>query len=268
MTKWRLRIERGRSLSNKALWPCWINAHPHRPCGLLSSWRSVGSRFLTLLRSGGRGKYQGSRLTIPGKKMGNMTLQQQEQTGATGVNAKPVQPKSNQTDTTPAIQLVGIEKRFGPVYANRNVDLTVKKGSIHGIIGENGAGKSTLMSILYGFYHADGGEIYVNGVKELISDSQKAISIGIGMVHQHFMLVDTFHGPGKCHVGGRIRWPDCLRTRASTKAPEPSWSGLKRNTALHVESGYHHDRKISLLGCNATGGDPESPLPRRRNTHS
>ena len=131
-------------------------------------------------------------MTIPGKKMGNMTLQQQEQTGATGVNAKPVQPNSNQTDTTPAIQLVGIEKRFGPVYANRNVDLTVKKGSIHGIIGENGAGKSTLMSILYGFYHADGGEIYVNGVKELISDSQKAISIGIGMVHQHFMLVDNF----------------------------------------------------------------------------
>ena len=96
------------------------------------------------------------------------------------------------SDATPAIKLVGIEKRFGAVYANRNIDMTVKKGSIHGIIGENGAGKSTLMSILYGFYQADGGEIFVNGVKELISDSQKAISIGIGMVHQHFMLVDNF----------------------------------------------------------------------------
>ncbi|HAT85449.1 MAG TPA: ABC transporter ATP-binding protein [Rhizobiales bacterium] len=91
-----------------------------------------------------------------------------------------------------AIQLVGIEKRFGQVYANRNIDLTVKKGSIHGIIGENGAGKSTLMSILYGFYQADAGEIYINGRLEKISDSQKAISIGIGMVHQHFMLVDNF----------------------------------------------------------------------------
>ncbi|WP_244580161.1 ABC transporter ATP-binding protein [Cohaesibacter gelatinilyticus] len=90
------------------------------------------------------------------------------------------------------MQLVGIEKRFGQVYANRNIDLTVKKGSIHGIIGENGAGKSTLMSILYGFYQADAGEIYINGRLEKISDSQKAISIGIGMVHQHFMLVDNF----------------------------------------------------------------------------
>ncbi len=100
--------------------------------------------------------------------------------------------KDGASNDQPAIQLVGIEKRFGQVYANRNIDLTVKKGSIHGIIGENGAGKSTLMSILYGFYHADAGEIYVNGQLEKISDSQKAISIGIGMVHQHFMLVDNF----------------------------------------------------------------------------
>ena len=93
---------------------------------------------------------------------------------------------------TLAIRLAGIEKTFGSVYANRNIHLSVKKGSIHGIIGENGAGKSTLMSILYGFYQADAGEIFVNGRKELITDSQKAISIGIGMVHQHFMLVDNF----------------------------------------------------------------------------
>ena len=101
-------------------------------------------------------------------------------------------PSTSTASDGPAIQLVGIEKRFGPVYANRNIDLTVKKGSIHGIIGENGAGKSTLMSILYGFYQADGGEIFVNGKKELITDSQKAIAIGIGMVHQHFMLVGNF----------------------------------------------------------------------------
>ncbi|WP_316859190.1 ABC transporter ATP-binding protein [uncultured Cohaesibacter sp.] len=92
----------------------------------------------------------------------------------------------------PAIRLVGIEKRFGPVYANKNIDLTVSKGSIHGIIGENGAGKSTLMSIVYGFYQADGGQIFVNGKREQITDSQKAIAVGIGMVHQHFMLVDNF----------------------------------------------------------------------------
>lgn len=93
---------------------------------------------------------------------------------------------------TPAIELVGIDKKFGAVHANKNINLTVAKGTIHGIIGENGAGKSTLMSIIYGFYHADSGEIRVNGTPVTIKDSQAAISAGIGMVHQHFMLVDNF----------------------------------------------------------------------------
>ena len=92
---------------------------------------------------------------------------------------------------TPAIELTGIEKRFGPVRANRDVNLRVAKASIHGIVGENGAGKSTLMSILYGFYEADGGEIRVDGKPASISSPRSAIALGIGMVHQHFMLVDT-----------------------------------------------------------------------------
>ncbi|HBF30298.1 ATP-binding cassette domain-containing protein, partial [Rhizobium sp.] len=85
----------------------------------------------------------------------------------------------------PAIELIGIDKKFGPVHANKNINLTVAKGSIHGIIGENGAGKSTLMSILYGFYQADSGEIKISGETANIKDSQSAISAGIGMVHQH-----------------------------------------------------------------------------------
>jgi simple sugar transport system ATP-binding protein len=93
---------------------------------------------------------------------------------------------------TPAIEMHGIDKRFGPVHANKAIDMTVAKGSIHGLIGENGAGKSTLMSILYGFYAADKGEIRVNGKPVSIRSSQDAIAAGIGMVHQHFMLVDTF----------------------------------------------------------------------------
>ena len=64
---------------------------------------------------------------------------------------------------TPAIELIGIDKRFGSVHANKDVTLDIAQGSIHGIIGENGAGKSTLMSILFGFYHADKGEIRVKG---------------------------------------------------------------------------------------------------------
>ena len=76
--------------------------------------------------------------------------------------------------------------------ANKDIDLPVHRGTIHGIVGENGAGKSTLMSIIYGFYHADAGEIRVNGEAISIPDSQAAIAAGIGMVHQHFMLVEPF----------------------------------------------------------------------------
>ena len=91
-----------------------------------------------------------------------------------------------------AIELDGIEKRFGPVHANKNISLSVPAGTIHGIIGENGAGKSTLMSILYGFYEADQGQITIFGQPTVIKSTQDAISAGIGMVHQHFMLVERF----------------------------------------------------------------------------
>lgn len=89
-----------------------------------------------------------------------------------------------------AIELHAINKRFGEVHANKDVNLTVARGTIHGIVGENGAGKSTLMSILYGFYEADTGEIRVNGKPVSIRSPNDAISAGIGMVHQHFMLVE------------------------------------------------------------------------------
>jgi simple sugar transport system ATP-binding protein len=92
----------------------------------------------------------------------------------------------------PAIELAGIDKRFGAVHANRAVDLVVRRGHIHGIIGENGAGKSTLMAILHGFYQADAGTIRVNGHDATIRDSRDAIRLGIEMVHQHFMLVERF----------------------------------------------------------------------------
>ena len=93
---------------------------------------------------------------------------------------------------TPALELRGIEKFFGPVHANRGVSLSIPKGSITGIIGENGAGKSTVMSIVYGLYAADGGEILIDGAPVKIASPRDAIAKGVGMVHQHFMLVDTF----------------------------------------------------------------------------
>src|SRR5688572_31703339 len=89
-----------------------------------------------------------------------------------------------------AIELNGINKSFGAVRANRDINLVIERGTIQGIVGENGAGKSTLMSILYGFYEADSGEIRVGGQAVSIRSSADAIRAGIGMVHQHFMLVE------------------------------------------------------------------------------
>ncbi len=92
----------------------------------------------------------------------------------------------------PAIELRGVNKHFGPVHANSDIWLEVAAGTIHGIIGENGAGKSTLMSILYGFYQADSGEIRVFGEPLQLGSTADAIGAGIGMVFQNFMLVDPF----------------------------------------------------------------------------
>jgi len=89
------------------------------------------------------------------------------------------------------IELRNITKRFGQVLANDKVNIVVKAGTIHAIVGENGAGKSTAMRIAYGFYKADAGEILVEGKVRDIATPHDAIALGIGMVHQHFMLVDT-----------------------------------------------------------------------------
>jgi simple sugar transport system ATP-binding protein len=89
------------------------------------------------------------------------------------------------------LELRQITKRFGDVLANDHVDIVVKPGTIHAIVGENGAGKSTAMRIAYGFYTADSGEILVDGQVRDIKSPHDAIALGIGMVHQHFMLVET-----------------------------------------------------------------------------
>jgi simple sugar transport system ATP-binding protein len=93
---------------------------------------------------------------------------------------------------TPALELRGIDKHFGAVHANRSVSLAVARGSVHGLVGENGAGKSTLMNIVYGFHPADAGEILVQGRPVKLRQPGDAIAAGIGMVHQHFMLVEKF----------------------------------------------------------------------------
>jgi len=92
-------------------------------------------------------------------------------------------------DEPPVLELRGITKRFPGVLANDHVDLDVAAGEVHALLGENGAGKSTLMNILYGLYHPDSGEILLNGKKTSFASAKDAIESGIGMVHQHFMLI-------------------------------------------------------------------------------
>src|ERR1700733_11618335 len=89
----------------------------------------------------------------------------------------------------PAVEIAGVSKRFGAVAANADANMLVRRGEIHALIGENGAGKSTLMKTLYGLYRPDAGEIRVNGKPVNFGSPKDAIRAGIGMVHQHFMLV-------------------------------------------------------------------------------
>ncbi|MFO1336683.1 MAG: ABC transporter ATP-binding protein [Burkholderiaceae bacterium] len=131
----------------------------------------------------------------------------------------------------PAVAMRRISKRFGALRANDEVDLTVGRGSIHGIVGENGAGKSTLMSILYGFYQADSGEIEIDGRPARIRHSREAIALGIGMVHQHFMLVDSFSALDNVLLGAEPGWrlgPARQRVRGELQA-------LMRDTGLALD---------------------------------
>src|SRR4030065_2621585 len=92
----------------------------------------------------------------------------------------------------PILELRGITTRFPGVLANDHIDLSLEEGEIHGLLGENGAGKTTLMNILYGLYQPDEGELRIRGKSVRIRSSGDAIRAGIGMVHQHFMLIPVF----------------------------------------------------------------------------
>ena len=129
-----------------------------------------------------------------------------------------------------AVRMVGINKRFGAVAANADVHLSIAAGTVHGIVGENGAGKSTLMSVLYGFYQADSGSIEVGGKPVDIRNSDDAIGLGIGMVHQHFMLVDTLTALENVMLGAEPHW---LLKRAD-KQVRTQLESLMKDTGLQV----------------------------------
>src|SRR6187399_523415 len=95
----------------------------------------------------------------------------------------------NQEPEAPLLELKGITKRFPGIVANDGVDFDLRRGEVHALLGENGAGKSTLMNVLYGLYQPDEGEILVKGEPVRFHSPKDAINRGIGMVHQHFMLI-------------------------------------------------------------------------------
>ena len=152
--------------------------------------------------------------------------------------------------TAPAIELKGISKSFGPVQANKDISIRVMPGTIHGIIGENGAGKSTLMSILYGFYKADAGEIFISGQKTAIPDSQAAIAAGIGMVFQHFKLVENFTVLENVVLGaedsGLLR-PSLARARRELKALADEYELNVNPDAIIEDIGVGMQQRVEIL---------------------
>ena len=156
----------------------------------------------------------------------------------------------SKTMTAPAIELKGISKAFGPVQANKDISIRVMPGTIHGIIGENGAGKSTLMSILYGFYKADAGEIWINGTRRDITDSQAAIAAGIGMVFQHFKLVENFTVLENIVLGAEdsgLLKPSLRRARSELKALAEEYELNVDPDAVIEEIGVGMQQRVEIL---------------------
>ncbi|PSP40216.1 hypothetical protein BRC63_06190, partial [Halobacteriales archaeon QH_10_70_21] len=133
--------------------------------------------------------------------------------------------------STPVVELRDITKRFPGVVANDEVSLTVESGSVHALLGENGAGKTTLMNVLYGLYEPTEGTVVVDGRPREFDSPRDAIDAGVGMIHQHFMLVDTMTVAENITLGNEPgRWP--VLTPAARRAGD-----LAARAGLEVGSG-------------------------------
>ena len=140
---------------------------------------------------------------LPGQVVLSRSRRSPPHPGACAIHAADQPDVAEPAAADAAVELRGITKRFPGVVANHDIDIVVRRGHVHAIVGENGAGKSTLMNILYGMHKPDEGTITVNGKQAVFSSPSDAIAAGIGMVHQHFMLADNLtvlEKIGRAHV--------------------------------------------------------------------
>ncbi|HET6859978.1 MAG TPA: ATP-binding cassette domain-containing protein, partial [Streptomyces sp.] len=147
----------------------------------------------------------------------------------------------------PAVELHGITKRFPGVVANHDIALTVRKGTVHALVGENGAGKSTLMKILYGMQKPDEGTITIDGAKVTFSSPADAIARGIGMVHQHFMLADNLTVMENIVLGGEKLYGIGPKARKKIMEISDAYHLNVRPDVLVEELGVADRQRVEIL---------------------
>ena len=157
-----------------------------------------------------------------------------------------------------ALELRGITKRFGSFVANDAIDLDLREGEVHALLGENGAGKSTLMNVLYGLYRADEGEIYVRGRRVEMTSSADAIRLGIGMVHQHFMLIPVMSVVENIVLGAEPRKSRAARSRDGARARARAVGALRPRR----RPGRHRSRSSASVSSSASRSSRRSTARR------
>ncbi|WP_308286654.1 ABC transporter ATP-binding protein [Streptomyces griseorubiginosus] len=153
----------------------------------------------------------------------------------------------NASSPPAAVELRGITKRFPGVVANKDIDITVRTGTVHALCGENGAGKSTLMKILYGMQQADEGTITVNGETVVFHNPADAIARGIGMVHQHFMLADNLTVLENVVLGAEKLYGIGAKARAKIKELSDAYGLNVRPDVLLEELGVADRQRVEIL---------------------
>jgi ABC-type uncharacterized transport system ATPase subunit len=163
---------------------------------------------------------------------------------------------AGRADAPPLVQFDHVTKRFPGVVANDEVSLELRAGEVHALIGENGAGKSTLMRVLYGMYAADGGRISIRGSEVKIASPRDAIALGIGMVHQHFVLVDPFTVTENIILGderGRILDMEAAHQRVADLAA--SYGFQVRPSAVVEDLSVGEEQRVEILKALYRGVD-------------